>query len=251
LREIGSILVLFIVFSCSVLKRESSNNVISEKDRSLNFSLESIRKQNISNQSFFISKAEIELTSGKEVQSLICSVKFSAPDIYLISLRGRSGIEAARVFLSGDTIIVNDRINRILYYGKPDYINMKFGIPASGLPMIFGDIVNKTIIDSSALECFNGKINFNGSLDGLRYVFAADCQNAKLVNCVRINELNQEQEKISYRKYFNWGKYFGPSVINIDYKHIKMIIRIRKLVVPWDGGIDFIPGSNYELIPLK
>jgi hypothetical protein len=251
LRKIAVILLLFSVFSCSVLKRESNDNVLTEPTGNPGYYLERIRKQNISNQSFFISKAEIEVESGEDKQSFIASVKFLFPDKYIISLRSKSGIEGARVFVTGDTVLVNDRINRRLYYGKPDYIKRKFGMEPASFPFIFGDFILNKLNDTVNSNCVNDFLNLNGSIMGIRYETISDCRKAKLVNCVQMDDQNREQVRISYKKYFSEGNILVPSIVYLVSGDFRISIRIRKIEIPWEGNFNFIPGNNYEAIPLK
>ena len=251
MREIAVILLLLIVSSCSALKRQSNNMILSENDRSYGNTLDRIRKQNISNQSFFISKAEVEVTSGKERQSFICNLKYSYPDKYIISLRSKSGIEGARALLTGDTVIINDRINRKLYYGRPDYIKRKFGISLNIFPVIFGDMPYKEFCDSINMKCIDDLINMNGSIMGIRYNAIADCRKAKLISWLQKNDQNSEQINLTYAKYFYSGNILVPSIINITGEDIRILIRIKKVEIPWEGNFSFIPGSDYEAIPLK
>jgi hypothetical protein len=116
-----------LIAGCSVTR-----NVIVEKhDNTYRFSsdniTESVSQQNITNSGFFIEKAEIEINNDKGKEKFIANIKFELPDKYLISLKSRSGIEGARIYLSKDTILVNDRINQIEYYGTSFYIRKKYG----------------------------------------------------------------------------------------------------------------------------
>jgi len=250
LREITIILLLFSISSCSVLKHESRSDNIYENGEGYDKILESIRMQNISNQSFYISKAEIELTSEREKQSFICSIKFSFPDKYLISLRSKTGIEAARLLLTRDTLIINDRINRKLYYGDPDYIRKEFGIPPSGFPVIFGDLIFNDIVDSVNIQCENGSVDLIGSEKGVRYISVVDCRKRKLMTCTQENSSGGERVKLGFNKYLSFKNILVPANVNIAYQGLSIVIRIRKLEIPWEGNFDFIPGSKYELIPL-
>ena len=47
----------------------------------------------------------------------MATIKYELPDKYLISIRSKAGIEAARIFITKDTVLINDRIksNSILW----------------------------------------------------------------------------------------------------------------------------------------
>ena len=61
--------------------------------------------QNITNTDFYIQKAEIEFTNKDNRQKFLCSIKYQRPDKYLISIKSRTGIEGARIYVSEDSII--------------------------------------------------------------------------------------------------------------------------------------------------
>ena len=103
--------------------------------------MERIENQNLTKRNFFIQKAEIEILSEEENQKLIASIKFIYPDQYLISLKSKTGIEAARIFITDDTVLINDRINRKLYFGKPAQLKNKYGISPAVLPVVLGDFI--------------------------------------------------------------------------------------------------------------
>ena len=83
---------------------------------------ESTKNQNITNNGFFIQKAEIEIVTGEGKEKYLASIKFEKPDKYLISVKSRTGIEGARIYISNDSILVNDRINKKLYSGNTFYL---------------------------------------------------------------------------------------------------------------------------------
>jgi hypothetical protein len=251
LRSLAIILFLLVISSCSVLRRGSNDTIIADDEKSFFNAYEHILQQNITTQDFYISKAEIDIISGEDKQSFICSFKFLFPDKYVISLRSKSGIEGARIFLTRDTLIVNDRINRKLYYGTPDYIKRKYGIASTLFPVIFGDLCFKEIIEPENTECQNGYINITGSAMGSRFEAIADCRKAKLISLVQFGDQNVEQVRIAYAKFFAAGSILVPSSITLINKDIRIVMKIRKLEIPWEGNFSFVPGNKYELIPLK
>ena len=59
------------------------------------------------------------------------------PDKFLISIKSHTGIEVARIFLTGDSIMINDRINKKLYYGSTSYLKNKYGLTTAVFPVIW------------------------------------------------------------------------------------------------------------------
>lgn len=213
---------------------------------------ESIRKQNITNNSFFIQKAEIEISGREGNEKFLASIKFKNPDKYLISLKGKTGIEAARIFLSDDTLLVNDRINRKQYCGTPEYLKIKYGITASVLPVIFGDYIDDNMINKSNAECSNGKLDIDCIINGIKIKYVIDCIKGKCISEIIENGLNSKRMEIQFTDFFKKEKNLIPGKIEIlDLQRETTIkIRIKKVVSPWEGNIEFIPGNKYEIIQL-
>jgi len=251
LQKIAYIFILITFTSCSVFKRQNASKLIYEENGLSINRIERIRKLNISNQNFFISKAEVQIISGDENEVFLASVKFLFPDKYLISLRSKTGVEGARVFLTGDTILINDRINRTLFYGNPDYISRKFGISPAAVPLFFGDLVFTDLRNQDDVKCDDGLIDINSTISGLKFEAVADCRFLKMISCIQINDREGEQVKIYYSEFNEIGEFVAPSRIILEYEKIKVLIAIKRLEIPWDGSFDFIPGSKYERIPLK
>ena len=65
---------------------------------------ESIINQNLTVRSFFIERAEFKIISNDGEKSGIGTIKFLMPDRFLISIKSKTGIEVARIFLTGDSI---------------------------------------------------------------------------------------------------------------------------------------------------
>ena len=110
------LLLIYCITGCSVVKRETNTDFLSEENQTNSY--EQIRALNITNKDFNIIKAEIDISTDNEKQKLLGSIKYKTPETYLISIRNKSGIEAARILITSDTIMINDRINKKLYYGN-------------------------------------------------------------------------------------------------------------------------------------
>jgi hypothetical protein len=87
---------------------------------------------------------------------------------------------------------------------------------------------------------------------GTRVNYVIDCRKAKLMKSDIMNSLNVSGITLLYNNYVNFSAGLYPEKINImDLKNdIQIEIRIKKLEVPWIGKIVFIPGKNYEILPL-
>jgi len=250
LRKIVFIFLIVTLSACSVLKREGSKD-ISKREQLENGDLKSfVLKQNLTNSGFFISKAQVTLTTDGEKTKFIASVKFESPDRYLISLKSKAGMEAARIFISSDTILVNDRINRKLYHGRADYLNFKYGIPVRLLPCIFGDLVLPD--NSKNLEGCDNNISKQDYLgNGVKYTYIIDCRKGKVIGLQNFSEINSKEVIIYFNKFLDFNSIRYPSIINFIYSGNEVNIKIEKLEYPWNGNIEFISGNRYELIDLK
>ncbi|MBE0654758.1 MAG: DUF4292 domain-containing protein, partial [Bacteroidales bacterium] len=112
------LVVLLLVTNCSVSKFKAKERSGTYDYEAGSLEVNKLEDYNLTNLSFYIQKADIEVISRGGKESLLASVKYRFPDSYLISLRTRTGIEAARVLIRSDSVFINDRINRAMYYGS-------------------------------------------------------------------------------------------------------------------------------------
>jgi hypothetical protein len=251
LRKLIFILSTFIIVAgCSITKRGISNYE-SPSEQTVNESIISdIENQNLTNRNFFIQKAEIEIEKEGESESFIASVKYDISGNYLISLKGKTGIEAARIYITKDTILVNDRINRNLLFGKPGYIDKRLGIPMALLPLVFGDFISDGNKGDTSSPCTDGTLYLEHNVIGVNIRYAVDCKKRKVKSALRTGSMNSEIAEFMYDKFINYSGGSLPSGIHINYMDSRIYIKIIKFEIPWDGLIEFIPGSKYEKIEL-
>lgn len=230
----------------SKINLESSNRLLSKSV------VESVTEQNITNTGFFIQKAEIEFINEKGKEIFISSIKYEKPDKYLISLKSRSGIEGARIYITNDTILVNDRISKVVYYGTAYYLRNKYGFSQAALPLIFGDIIIDKSCENSPAKCSEEKVNIRCGVKGLSLNYSIDCKKRKTILVDQMSNYVKQSPNIKYEKFFIVGSILIPKMIEInDYEYNTTIrIKILKIETPWSGNIKFIPGKGYELIKL-
>jgi hypothetical protein len=253
LQKIGYILLIAIFATgCSVVKNRNRNS----NTLALNISEESVLKytvnQNLTNKGFFIEKAEISIFTSEGKEKVLGSVKFEYPDKYLVSIKSKTGIEAARIFISKDTILINDRINKILYFGSPDYLRKKYGIPASSIPVIFGDFSGYKGPELTQSDCLDGKLLTSCIFSGVKINYVIDCKRGKSISATTENGLNKNRISISFNDFVKIDSINTPGRIEIEDSHNKSKIEIKiiKIDSPWTGSLEFIPGSKYEHLPL-
>lgn len=247
MRKIVIIFIIGIALSgCAIIKKSGTGT------QRLVFSgnvLENTMSQNISNRSYFIQKAEVEVIRPEGRDKFIATIKFEKPDRYLISLKSRTGIEGARIFITKDTILVNDRINKKLYSGTTAYLKLKYGMPQNLLPLIFGDIILDKKSESSNIECHDDKAALDCAVKGIYLSYIIDCKKNK----TEMVSIGEQEISLKFNKYFILNNIMIPGTVGFraGKYNTAVNIKISKVEYPWDGNVNFIPGKGYELIELR
>jgi hypothetical protein len=245
-------LLAVFVTGCSVINRSGRSGIKDYSNPNGANVLESIKNQNITNEGFFIQKAEIEIISPDGKSKYLASIKFEKPDKYLISIKSRTGIEGARIYISNDSLLVNDRINKKLYSGNKFYLKRKYGITPELLPLIFGDLILDRICEDNIEKCEKSNLKIGCSIDGVMIDYDIDCNMRKVVKVRQVDNFNSTSVSISFAKFFRTGSNQIPKEIEFGTTQYKVNIKIKILKVesPWNGNIKFFRGKGYELIEL-
>jgi hypothetical protein len=214
--------------------------------------IEQVKALNITNNDFNILKAEIEVINDIDKQRMICSIKYQKPGKYLLSIRSTAGIEAARVFITEDTVMINDRLSKKLYYGDPDYLLDKYGITVDVIPVILGDFVSG-ISSNEKSECKNGEAIIRKTEGYRELIYTVDCKKKKITD---IKSLSQETGKgivIRFKKFEETERNTIPKNIEItdSTDETRINITIEKIREGLENEIKFIPGKDYEMVLLK
>jgi hypothetical protein len=174
------------------------------------------------------------------------------PDKFLVSIKSRAGIEISRIYVTEDSILLNDRLNKKLYYGSASDLKKKYGLTMSVLPVILGDYINDDRMDEANQECKNGTLERNAVIGDIKLRYNIDCKYAKSILTAPENERNVAGMKIEYGNFFMYGGINIPESIDISetQNNTRIEIKILKIVIPWEGSIEFIPGRQYEKIHL-
>lgn len=239
------------ITGCATLKKaDRALPAVGGKGRN-EISVTEVLHNNLTKESFFIQKAEIEVSSDEVNEKFLASIKFAVPDTYNVSIRTRTGIEVARIFLTNDTLLANDRLNRVVYYGKPDLLGRKYGINSDAIPVIFGDYVNTT--GDTIVKCIENQSDIKGSIHGLRIQYIFNCKVNKIAKSIQEGSVGKATNEIEYEDYAEIGNIVAPMLIKIKQINSKsgITIRMGKIERPWRGSVKFVPGSRYELIELK
>jgi len=235
-----------------MLKRSGKSVAVENVNQEDIYVLEGVKKQNVTNEGFFIEKAEIEIFSQEGKEKYLASIKFEKPDKYLISIRSRSGIEGARIYISDDSIRVNDRLHKKLYSGSAFYLKRKYGIAPGLIPLLLGDLIVENNYDEKKDSCLGNKIKMECYVKGIKLNYEIDCNRKKVVLVKQNDNFNKSFINISFTNFFNVGSHQIAKIIelkNIQY-NIEVKVKVIKVESPWSGKIKFVPGKGYELIEL-
>jgi hypothetical protein len=253
LRKIALILFTGIILSgCSLVRnlgKETSADLSISKSENV---FESVKLQNITDSSFFVQKAEFEITTQDGKEKFIGNIRYENSGRYLISLRSRSGIEGARIYITKDSILVNDRINKKLYLTSSLYLKRKFGFTQDCLPLIFGDIVSDRNYSKDLEKCSGESVKISRATGGMKFNYEIDCRKRKVILANETNNLGSEGLKIKYASFFRVGNILIPKIVEIDDPQYNAYVKIRIIRVeyPWSGTMKFVRGKDYELIEL-
>lgn len=246
------LIVGIFVAGCSATRHLSTKN---EHDTNVPIGvsiLGNVKSLNITNNNFFIQKAEIQVINENGKETFIGTIKFEKPDKYLISLKSKTGIEGARIYISKDSIFVNDRINKKMYSGSSFYLKKKFGLGQSFLPLIFGDIILNKDCEKGNQECIGNKMTVNCVEKGIMLNYEIDCRKGKAVSVSQVNNFVKNGIEINYDSFHIIGNECVPQKVEFkdNQYNITINIKVLKIELPWNGSINFIPGKGYELIEL-
>lgn len=241
------VVAMIISYGCSVSKRAGREiTALSQIDSKK--ALQLTEKQNITNSSFFIERGKIS-TSGEGGRiNLLFTMKYTQPGKYLISLKSTTGIEALRVYLTEDTVLINDRIKLVTLYGKPFDFAKIAGLPAALLKVSVGDLFITDKNKEIPQKCIDNSLTITDYFQGLIIKSIIDCKIGKTKNVILTSGIPNELISIFYSKHKQDG-YEIPGRIEVnDFRRkVKIVIRIEKYYVPWFGEMIFIPGSGYKL----
>jgi hypothetical protein len=253
LRKVVIIILLpVLIAGCSVIGRSGKSQANYYPNTENNNILESAKNQNITNADFFIQKAEIEIINQGGKEKYLANIKFKKPDRYLISVKSWTGIEGARIYISNDSILINDRINKKFYSGNSFYLKKKFGLTPGFLPLIFGDVILDKNSQDTDEKCTGNKIVTECHVKGVILSYEIDCNKRKAIAVNQSDNFDGNVIKLKFRNFFNVGSNLLPKIIEFDDSQFNTIVKIKVLKVetPWEGSIKFIPGKGYELIEL-
>jgi hypothetical protein len=246
------ILSLIIATGCSVSRKRSiippAVPVIEEASL-----FRQLVSSNITTSDFDILKADIEIVSNGSGRKLLGTVKYRTNGEYLISLRHRTGIEAARIFISRDTVMVNDRIYRNLYIGSNDWLIKSYGIGTNLIPLVFGDYHGNMSEAVTIRDCTTGTSEIQGYVGDRELWYFIDCRTGKASSVTISDKTGRNSVNLGFGEYRRSGNILYPGRISIEDQsgNNRIYIVIGSVEFRDTGKLEFIPGNNYEKIILK
>lgn len=246
-------IISVIISSCSSTRRAGGRDSGTGNSGIAGNSLESVLRNNLSNNDFNIQKAEINVIQDNISVRVIADIKFRRPDSMMITVRSRTGIEAGRAFITRDTLIIKDRFNKKLLIGKPEVLSKKYGIDPSFLFTVIGDMVVEEKDRDLLLECVKGEYRKEYDIHGKKVQYVIDCQRKKLKQTYFEGDINSGNITIDLRDIRNEGKIVYPGMIEIndDLKSVAIIMEIKKIESPWTGRIGSVSGQGYKVIKIR
>ncbi len=211
-----------------------------------------MRKHNLSNNDFSVKRADVVLKVNGDEQKFITSFKYKIPGIWLISMKSNTGIEAARAFITADTVLINDRLHKKIYYGKSNTFEEKYGIAVKTIPVLMGDFIEADRKIDNSINCIEGVDKEVAQFENFRVEYLISCRENKILRS-KIIHLDKDTIRVNYYKTKKDGnnKYPTKIIFTDSEANNIMEIKIRDMDFNNIDKIDFIPGKGYEKVLLK
>lgn len=251
-RKILIFIAAFFLSGCSTVRKVTETGTVSNMGK-YNSMTDRILSLNMTGNNFNIVKAEIEILNNNKKQELIASMKYRKEGNYLVTLKNRTGIEAARIYITKDTIMINDRFSKKLYCGSNIYLIKKYGIETNALPLVFGDYIDELKEVEKIRDCENGISEIQGYLNQKEIWYYLDCNKAKVLSVTISEKKGSAEMNIQFSNFRSIGEMVFPGKINIEdiASETKVQINIISIDYYKEEPIEFIPGKNYERIILR
>lgn len=253
MRKIITILLLGILLTgCSITgKRKGgllTDKVFIDSERFY----DELKDDNLCSAGFYISRADIGVNTPALNIKLIATVKYKYPDSLFISLRTRSGIEAGRLLITDDTVLVNDRINRKIYYGDPKDIEKKYEVSSKEVFALFGDFIGKPVRNGNSVKCIDGLHYCETILEEYRLKYEIDCYIKKPYRTLITGPDESEIEAFFTDFSKHGAKMVANSIkVTLDSGKGNFTADIKNIETNWVGDIGFKTGRNYRNVRIK
>ena len=237
--------------ACAVVNKQGGINASNSKLPALSGQLE---LSNFTKSDFIIDKAEVTVLKGGEKDKFLLTIRYSKSGIWLISLRNLTGIEGARLYISADTVLINDRLNKVLYMGKPALLLKKYGgIAFNYLPILIGDYIVREADIIKEGNCLKGVREYKIDFIDRNIKYKINCDKA-IVNEAIVSSRSDDELLLMKRTDNNTGKtnFFQRKInIKIPGENLNISLSVKKVRFENLDSIAFIPGKNYKKEVIK
>ena len=246
-------IILLIVSGCGSSRRAADRTAGRTGETGTEYSVAEVVRNNITNENFYISKADLRIEQENIAVRLSASFRFRKPDSLLVIVRSRSGIEAGRGLVTRDTILINDRINRNLMIGSAESLGSKYGIDAGLIYALFGDVIIGNEDFKRKLNCRDRNATDVFRYGGRRIEYTFDCSRNKVLKTYFEGDVRSGNITLEYSDFADAGRARIPQRIelNDDLKSLKVSIEIKNIESPWNGSLRFVPGSGYRVVKIR
>jgi len=245
------ILIIILIQGCATSRRAKVRGKVSNES---SIKGGDIADKNVSLKGFYIQKALVTVTGNQTETKFLVTVKYNLPDSILISVRARIGYEAARIFLTNDTLIIADRINRKLRVGNPQFLKKKYGIEPAMLFIIMGDYISGTESRDKDLKCIQGYSESNIVLEGRNINYRINCSEGKIAGATFEGDITSGNIALEFKEFTNFDGLIMPKFIrmNNDLSQIKADMEIEKATGNFMGYVGGLKtGNSYDVIRIK
>lgn len=248
-----SVILSVILSGCSISRKSGKTADSSVNVSAVENSMESIINNNLSRENFYIQRADIKVTQDNISVRFTASIKFRKPDSLLVIVKSRAGIDAGRAFITKDTILINDRINKKLLVGDPEIIESKYGIDPLLIFSVLGDVIIDEKEIGKSLECKKGIYSSEFEMNNKTVEYTIDCNRKKAVRAYFEGGINTGNITIDYGNIAIADGLKYPQKVEIadDLKSLNILIEIKKIESPWNGKIEFVRGSGYKVVKIR
>ena len=249
-----SLIALIIVAGCSV-KRKTLSSTRDYDFTSAMLRVSDVAELNFTAQPFFISRADINIVGDDISQRAVATIKFAQPDSFLITVRGvgiLGIVEAARIFLTSDTILINDRLNSTLHYGSNKYLSARYGFDLMFFPVLLGDLITGTQ-SLQGINCSGETAVFREFRQDYVINYFIDCATRKTKKATIETGLAGDNITIEFNDFAEEGKMIFPRHIRINnFANFALLeMKIERVEFGDNSGIEFIPARNYNQVEIR
>jgi hypothetical protein len=238
--------------SCSTTKKFRRDTTSASSGKGQKLIIQNVLKNNLTTGSFFIEKAEYVIKTRNIEFEGVASIKFKSPDKYLISIKSFGGLEVMRVFLTKDSVFINNRLKKQYMFGSENYLNSALGVSLKVIPVLFGDCICTRNISRKEEKCENGFTALDEHLGGIDIRYNIDCNKEKVKNAIVLSSKAGHKISAEYNDFKVQKEIIYPGEIQISDSETEesISLSIKKISFDWDGAIEFIPGKQFDKVPL-